>query len=149
MKKRKIYVDIDKDPKTEIINYILEEYDKDYRKDFKNTEFTDGTALKEIITELKELRYIKIRKNSFSIQLLGIRHLREILFSREQYIESIKIQWAGIILSMTLALISNLIAIYSFESTKMRISLILFELVLLIFTSKTIEKLLKRKGSIY
>ena len=149
MKKKKIYVDIDKDPKTEIINYILEEYDKDYRKDFKNTEFTDGTALKEIITELKELRYIKIRKNSFSIQLLGIRHLREILFSREQYIESIKIQWAGIILSMTLALISNLIAIYSFESTKMRISLILFELVLLIFTSKTIEKLLKRKGSIY
>ncbi len=42
---------------------------------------------------------------------------------------------------MTLALISNLIAIYSFESIIMRISLSLFEVVLIYVTFKSIEKL--------
>lgn len=44
---------IERDAKTEIINYILEEYDKDYRKKFNKSEFKDQNTLNEIISELK------------------------------------------------------------------------------------------------
>lgn len=124
--------------KVEVIKYILNEYDKNYRKKFNKSEFTDSLALEEIINELK---YIKSNKKEFTISLLGIRHIREILFSREQYIENIKGQWYGIIISYMLASISNLIAIYSLDSLGMRIFLSLTELILTFIVFKNIEKI--------
>lgn len=134
---------IEKDTKTKIIIYILEEYDKDYRKTFEKKEFEDLISLNEIISELKELKYIKERKEKFTISLLGIRHIREILFAREQYIENIKMQWSSILLSLTIAFISNAMVIYSFDSNKMRIQLIILELVMIYFMFKGIEKIEK------
>ncbi len=124
--------------KVEVIKYILNEYDKNYRKKFNKSEFTDSLALEEIINELK---YIKSNKKEFTISLLGIRHIREILFSREQYIENIKGQWYGIIISYMLVSISNLIAIYSLDSLGMRIFLSLTELILTFIVFKNIEKI--------
>lgn len=127
--------------KVEVIVYILNEYDKNYRKKFNKSEFTDSLALEEIINELKELKCIKSNKKEFTISLLGIRHIREILFSREQYIENIKGQWYGIIISYMLVSISNLIAIYSLDSLGMRIFLSLTELILTFIVFKNIEKI--------
>lgn len=132
---------IEKDAKTEIIKYIINEYDKNYRKQFKKSEFTDQLALEEIILELKELKYVKCTRKEFSISLLGIRHIREILFSREQYLGNLKGQWFGIIISYSLALVSNLIAIYSFDSFKTRAFLVIMELILIFIIFKNIDKI--------
>lgn len=134
---------IERDAKTEIINYILEQYDKDYRKKFSKSEFNDQSTLNEIISELKELEYIKTSKNTFTISLLGIRHIREIIFNRNQYLDGLKIQWSSIIIAVTLSLISNLIAIYSFQSYLVRAFLSVFELVMIIIIFKAIEKIIK------
>lgn len=134
---------IERDTKTEVINYILKEYDKDYRKKFNKSEFNNQCVLDEIISELKELGYIKNSKNTFTISLLGIRHIREIIFNRNQYLDGLKIQWASIIIAVTLSLISNSIAIYSIDSIFTRVSLIIFEVILLVIAFKGIEKIIK------
>lgn len=134
---------IERDAKTEIINYILEQYDKDYRKKFSKSEFNDQNTLNEIISELKELEYIKTSKNTFTISLLGIRHIREIIFNRNQYLDGLKIQWSSIIIAVTLSLISNSIAIFSIDSIFIRVSLIIFEIILLVKAFKGIEKIMK------
>lgn len=134
---------IKRDEKTKIINYILEEYDKDYRKKFNKSEFSNNKALTEIINELKELKYIKTNRSTFTISLLGIRYIREIIFNRNQYLDGLKIQWSSIIIAVTLSLISNLIAIYSIDSTVTRVLLSIYELILIVIVFKSVEKIIK------
>lgn len=89
------------------------------------------------------MKYIKTNRSTFTISLLGIRYIREIIFNRNQYLDGLKIQWSSIIIVVTLSFISNLIAIYSIDSTVTRVLLSIYELFLIIIVFKSIEKIIK------
>ena len=134
---------IDRGKKTKLIKYILDEYEKDYRKKFNKNEFEDQLALIEIINELKELRYVKIGKNTFDISLLGIRYLKDIYSKHDEIIENIKSQWSSVLLTYSLAIISIFIAIYSIPSIEIRIVLIIETVIIIVLAFIGVNRIQK------
>ncbi len=102
--------------KRKVIDYIIKEYDKNYRLKFYKKEFTDQAALKEIMEELKETKNIKIHRNYFVMKRTGIRYLKNIITDLDNNYNSTKTSAISLLLSSIFSISINLLNVY-FDNT--------------------------------
>ena len=113
-----------------ILDYIFQEYDRNFRKKFFYEEFEDQEALNEVLEELKEYRRTlkikakKTKKKTFLLSSLELRYLKTIYIEQNRHETSMRTNVFSIELSLVALCVTALT--YSLPSNNWIVSIILF-----------------------
>lgn len=124
-KKEKVDIENSKGRIYNILNQILVEYDKSFRKEFCKNEFEDKEALKEVISFLSDLKYIEVKKNFLIIKPLGIRYLKSLYADYNRYETNLKFSAFLGLLSFAVAGFSLIVSILTLNEDRIVIGIIL------------------------
>lgn len=126
-----------------IIEYILAEYDKDFRKEFSWEEFEDKEALQELLLELSEVNKKKMRKKKkLVLSSADMRYLRNLYsgyIDRETNIRFCLCSYVFSMLAIIVSLISIIFSLDLFQTLfeKVACSVVITGIVLFVIHGTT------------
>lgn len=115
-----------------ILDYIFQEYDLNFRKEFSYEEFEDKEALTEVVKELQAYRKtinLKTKKktqNTLVLSPLELRYLKSIYVEQNRYESSSRINVLSIGLSLIALIVSVLTYVLSENNRIVGIILLIF-----------------------
>lgn len=118
-----------------IIEYILAEYDKDFRKEFLWEEFEDQEALQELLLELSEANKKKMRKKKkLVLSSADMRYLRNLYSGYIDRETNVRFCLCSYMFSMLAIIVSLISIIFSLDLFQTLFEKIVIFIVLMIMT---------------